>query len=79
MRFEMKKVQSEALDSYGYYAETGTLKVKFPSGPAVYYHGVSKKIFEQLELAKSKGKYWSQNIRDRYIFTYHSGRRNKGV
>jgi hypothetical protein len=65
-----KPVVSSVLQSIGYSAETLTLEVEFVGQKEIYqYHGVSKKIFDELMLASSHGKYFNANIKDQYKFT----------
>lgn len=63
---EMKKVESSTIDKIGYDAETQTLTVSFDNGDTYNYKKVPEKTYKALMKAKSKGKYFHKNIKDKY-------------
>jgi hypothetical protein len=61
-------VQSSDLKSVGYETATRILTIEFNSGGIYDYLEVPSSIHEGLMHASSKGKYFHQNIKDRYKF-----------
>ena len=61
---KLKNCESSCLKGYGY--ENGTLNVVFNSGTTYRYDNVPQSIYEGLENADSKGKYFMSNIRNLY-------------
>lgn len=61
---KLKDCESSCLKGYGY--ENGTLNVVFNSGTTYKYDGVPQEIYEGLENAESKGKYFMSSIRNTY-------------
>jgi hypothetical protein len=66
---EMLPIVSSNLASAGYDAETQTLRIEFGSGSVYSYSGVSPGIYQALMTAPSPGRFFSQNIKDRYSTT----------
>lgn len=56
-------VQSSALASIGYDAETRTLEVEFSSGTVYRYFRVPATVAEGLCKAQSRGRYFDQVVR----------------
>ncbi|HWM90543.1 MAG TPA: KTSC domain-containing protein [Thermoanaerobaculia bacterium] len=63
-----RSVSSSAIASIGYDPEMKMLEVEFSSGAVYDYYGVSRKVYEALMEAESKGQFLSRRIRDRYPF-----------
>jgi len=61
--------ESSTIESIGYHPENGDLHVVFRSGGHYLYHKVEAKLFEQLMTAKSKGKFFHQNIKGKHQAT----------
>jgi hypothetical protein len=61
-------VTSTSLASVGYGAASRTLEIEFRSGALYRYHAVPAEVHRALMSAESKGRYFSQHIRDRYRF-----------
>ena len=59
-----ENVDSSNISAYAY--ENGTLTVKFVTGSTYSFAGVSKQIAIDLDNAESKGRFFSENIRDEY-------------
>lgn len=61
------KHKSSTIDHSEYNAADKTLRIKFQSGDQVYqYHGVPMSIASGLVNAKSAGKYFHSEIRDKF-------------
>lgn len=65
---ERKIVQSSNLDSVGYDAKEKLLEIKFKWGGTYQYLNVPEEIYQELMSAKSVGKYFNQNIFDKYLY-----------
>ncbi|HOW98530.1 MAG TPA: KTSC domain-containing protein [Kiritimatiellia bacterium] len=63
---DMKKVESSTIDKIGYDAESQTLTVSFDNGDTYNYKKVPEKTYKALMKAKSKGKYFHKNIKDKF-------------
>lgn len=64
---DMEYVDSSNLEAIGYDDATNELHVRFKSKAETYvYPGVPRQVFEELQVADSKGAYFSQNIRPVY-------------
>jgi KTSC domain len=61
-------VDSTSLASVGYDAGRQTLEIEFRSGALYRYLAVPAAVHRALMSAESKGRYFSQHIRDRYRF-----------
>lgn len=59
-------VESEAIRSLGY--RSLTLEVEFTEGGVYQYFSVPKKIFLEFIRAESKGRYFQEQIRDRFQY-----------
>ena len=66
---EMKKVRSSNVAAIGFDEDSGALYVEFHSGARYRYLGVPLSVFQSLEAAPSKGKFFTNNIRDHYPAT----------
>ena len=60
-------VDSSNLRSIGYDAASQTLEVEFRSHAVYQYYNVPENIWMELEAAPSKGKYYSSQIKDRFL------------
>ena len=45
------------------------LRIKFNSNHTYDYQGVSKQVFDKLKSAPSVGHYFSENIRNKYLYS----------
>jgi hypothetical protein len=61
-------VDSTSLASVGYDAASQTLEIEFRTGALYRYLAVPAEVHRALMSAESKGRYFSQHIRDRYRF-----------
>lgn len=68
-------VDSSMIHAVGYDEAVGELEVVFTSGQIWRYLGVSRKVFEALLAAPSKGQYFRANVLDLYPDRLVSGRR----
>ena len=64
----MPRVTSEAIDQIEYDAPTRTLFVRFTSGEWYGYADVPSSEYAAFEAAESKGRYFQDNIRDRFAY-----------
>ena len=62
-------VSSSNLKSVGYDPKSKILEVEFNSGSIYQYTGVPESVIQGLMVAPSHGRYFAQNIRDRYPYT----------
>jgi hypothetical protein len=60
------RVISRTLASIGYDRSTSTLELEFTSGSIYQYFDVPEAIYLQLTGATSRGKYFNQNVRERF-------------
>ena len=67
----MPALRSSNLASCDYSTETRTLSVTFKSGSVYTYADVDEATYQGLLTAPSAGRYFSDNIRDK--FTYSKG------
>ena len=65
---ERKPLQSRAIASAGYDAETRTLELEFTSGRVYQYADVPPGTYEWLLRAPSKGGYFARMINDRHAY-----------
>lgn len=68
VNIEWKHLNSSNLEAYSY-SESGDLYVKFKSGKIYCYHNVDEKLIKGLELASSKGSFFSARIKNNFPFT----------
>ena len=61
---QMLKVESSVIAEVGY--DEPYLRIKFKSGQTYDYVGVSQEQFKELIKAPSKGKYFRENILDKF-------------
>jgi lysyl-tRNA synthetase class 2 len=59
-------VNSSVIRSIGYDADHAVLEVEFVSGQVYRYHFVPRRIWNELMLAESKGRYFDAHIRQRF-------------
>lgn len=65
---ERRAVTSTSIAGLGYHARLQVLEIAFRSGAIYRYFGVPRPVFEALINADSKGRYFSQEIRNRFEF-----------
>jgi hypothetical protein len=63
---QRERVDSSAMVSVGFDAQTNTLEIEFPSGEVCCYFVVPQSVYKQLVAAESLGTYFMHAIRDRY-------------
>lgn len=63
---EMIRVRSSAILAVGYDPGAQQMRIQFHEGHTYTFCRVPKSIFDGLLAAGSKGRYYDQNIRDRY-------------
>ncbi len=61
-------IRSSVLAAARYHKTEGWLDLRFREGPTYRYLGVPADVFDGLLAASSKGAYFAQHIRDRYLF-----------
>ena len=62
----MQKVNSSAIEKIGY--QNNELFIKFITGKMYIYNGVPTNIYNKFINAESKGKFFINNIKDRYNY-----------
>lgn len=60
-------VESTFLKSAGYSAEAETLAIAFRDGTVIHYGNVKPEIWDAFNEAQSKGRFFHQVIRGRYV------------
>ncbi|WP_312917025.1 KTSC domain-containing protein [Stenotrophomonas sp.] len=63
---EMIRVSSSAIRAIGYDAASRRMRITFTEGHTYDFCGVPISVFNGLLHAGSKGRYYNDNIRDRY-------------
>ncbi len=66
---QRQSVVSSEMSSVGYHPPSGILEIEFKSGAIYQYFIVPKKIYDGLIVAESKGSFFAQNIRDRFVYS----------
>lgn len=61
-------VTSTNLRSVGYAPDSQSLEIEFHNGSLYLYSRVPERVYTELLMAPSKGKYHHRHIRDRYTF-----------
>jgi hypothetical protein len=64
---ERVELQSRSIKAAGYDPERALLEVEFHSGAMYRYEGVPAGVYQELLAAESHGRYFNQNIRNRYL------------
>jgi hypothetical protein len=72
---ERRVVTSTSIAGLGYHPRLEVLEVAFRSGAVYRYFGVPRPVFDALMKADSKGRYFSQTIRNRFEFRRVEGPR----
>lgn len=62
-------VDSSSLRSIGYERATATLEVEFTNGGVYRYADVPAELWSAFRQAGSKGKFFQDNVRDRFATT----------
>ena len=65
---ERRAVNSTSIAGIGYHARLQVLEIAFRSGALYRYVAVPPAVFEALMKAESKGRYFTQHIRNRFEF-----------
>jgi hypothetical protein len=65
---ERRAVTSTSIAGIGYHARLQVLEIAFRSGAVYRYVAVPPAVFEALMKAESKGRYFTQYIRNRFAF-----------
>jgi len=63
----MRRVRSAALRAVEYDSEHPWLEVQLYHGAVYRYLGVPAEVYQELLAATSKGKFFRENIQDRYL------------
>lgn len=61
-------VDSSNLASVGFYNDRNVLEIEFRNGRVYQYSDVPEHIFQEILKAESKGQYFNQLIRDRFVY-----------
>ena len=61
-------VESSSIASIGFNAELQVLEIEFRSGALYRYLAVPPAVFDGLQKAESKGRYFTQNIRGHFEY-----------
>lgn len=64
---EMIPVESSNIEAIGYKEWNQELYVRYKSGTYIY-HGVEKKLYEDLMKSESKGRFMNENIKSTYTY-----------
>jgi hypothetical protein len=65
---ERVDLQSTSLNAATYRDQDGFLELEFRSGAIYRYLGVPEQVFQELLSAGSKGRYFNQQIRNRFPY-----------
>jgi hypothetical protein len=63
-------IESKSITSVGYHAELRVLEIEFRRGAIYRFFSVPSSVFEGLQRAESKGRYFSQSIRGKFEFQH---------
>ena len=61
-------VDSSNIEKYAYNEADQTLHITFHNGTVYQYNDVPVSVWEDFQKAKSKGKFFCQNIKTHYIY-----------
>jgi hypothetical protein len=64
---ERVKLQSRSVKATSYDPGRALLEVEFHSGAIYRYGGVPARVYQEFLAAESHGRYFNQNIRNRYL------------
>ncbi len=64
----LETVESDVIHAIGYDPEIQLLEIIFNDGRIYQYRAVPAQVFEGLEHAESKGRYFQENIRDEFQY-----------
>ena len=64
----LNDVDSSAIDSIAYDKDEKKLWIRFTSGSLYEYRNVEESTVNELDEAESKGKYFHNNIKDRFDY-----------
>jgi len=65
---QREPVESSTLASVGYDKTQFLLELEFRSGELYQYAGPPDRIYRELMVAESKGRFFNQNIRDHFPY-----------
>jgi hypothetical protein len=63
-------IESRSITSIGYHAELRVLEIEFRRGAIYRFFSVPPSVFEGLQKAESKGRYFSQSVRGKFEFQH---------
>jgi hypothetical protein len=66
---ELQPVTSSTIQAIGYDAERSALRVQFVSGGTYEYAGVPADLFERFAASESKGRFFHQEIKPKFVHT----------
>jgi KTSC domain-containing protein len=66
----MRWIDSTAIKAIDYDDQRRDLFVRFVSGEEYLYHGVAEPLYFDFAAAPSKGRFFSEKIRDHYAFDH---------
>ena len=61
-------IDSSFIYSVDYTKEEETLKITFVNGTEYEYQGINEELFEDFLKAESKGRFFRENIRNKFLF-----------
>ena len=61
-------IDSSFIYSVDYIKEEETLKITFVNGTEYEYQGINEELFEDFLKAESKGRFFRENIRNKFLF-----------
>jgi len=68
-RITREAVDSSVICAIGYDADLALLEIEFVSGDLYRYHFVSRRVWDELRNAPSKGAYFANAIREKFPTT----------
>ena len=60
--------KSTALTAANYQDQSALLELEFRGGAIYRYEGVPSQVYQELQMAESKGRYFNLHIRDRFTY-----------
>ncbi len=64
----LETVESDVIHAIGYDPEIHLLEIIFNDGRIYQYRGVPSEVYEGLQSAESKGRYFQENIRGEFQY-----------
>lgn len=65
---QLQTVESDVIHAIGYDPEIDLLEIIFNRGQIYQYRGVPAQVYREFMAADSKGRYFSENIRDEFDY-----------